>query len=117
MKHSAHGSKSILSKLGKHFTRFGRLAGLIQVCRPNWQAESSWHAAEVLSERGLKDMDAFSELKHYLAYLDGELTTYAQHYMGSRMVAVASENELRKWASRWNHYRAMAHVDIEAQAA
>ncbi len=106
-----------LLQTGRRLTRSGRLAGMIQVCRPDWSAETAWYAAQLLNEEGVTRQHAAASLTDYLAYLDSRLTRFAQHHFAEQEITVANELELQRWASRWQHYRDMASVDHCASSA
>ena len=100
-----------LVNAGRGLTRAGRLAGMIQVCRPGWFAEATWHAAQSLQQQGVKEYLEVGALTDYLAALDTHLTRFSRQNHSSPFLAVASESELQCWANRWQRYRDMTRAD------
>ena len=100
-----------LLSVGRGLTRAGRLAGMVQVCRPNWSTDAAWYAAQLLSERGVEAHNGRGSLTDYLAYLDAELTAFARDHFSDEMVSVANEQQLSRWAERWQQCRHMASAD------
>ena len=99
-----------LLSVGRGLTRAGRLAGMVQVCRPNWSTDAAWYAAQLLSERGVEAYRGRGALTDYLAYLDTELTAFARDHFAEQIVSVASEQQLHRWAERWQQCRQLASV-------
>lgn len=114
MKQSHERKQSLggyLLSVGRGLTRAGRLAGMIQVCRPNWSTDAAWYAAQLLSEGGVEAYRGRGALTDYLAYLDAELTVFARDHFADQILSVASEQQLQRWAERWQQCRKMASID------
>ena len=99
---------SYLMRVGSNLTRSGQLAGMIQICRPDWSAKDAWYAARLLSEQGLVEFSGKGAITDYLAYLDTRLTGFAHQHFAEQESRIASQSEVQCWAERWQHYRKMS---------
>jgi hypothetical protein len=110
MKQRKQSIAGYLLSVGRGLTRAGRLAGMIQVCRPNWSTDAAWYAAQILGECGVEAYRGRGSLTDYLAYLDAELTGFAHDHFAEQIVSIASEQQLRRWAERWQQCRHMTRA-------
>ncbi|MDH5785179.1 MAG: hypothetical protein OEZ16_06155 [Chromatiales bacterium] len=101
------------SKMLSDLVRAGRLAGMVQVCRPQWRAEKAWSVAQLLAGRGVNSYQGRGSLINYFALLDAELNLLSREILSEGATAMADELQIRRWAERWQYFSNMAQVSSE----
>ena len=85
-----------------------RMAGLIQVCRPDWSANMACHSARVLITQGIREYREVSHLSDYIVYLGTQLAEHANTLENAQELSMSCELEVRGWAEYWQRFCQMS---------
>lgn len=100
-KNSSERSVWIPQQHGFNAPHLHRLAGMVQLCRPNWSVTSACRAAQQLIGIGIAEFRGTGSLADYLVYLELLLARYARPMYGESQSKMDCEREVKAWAEHW----------------
>ena len=81
-----------------------RMAGIIQVCRPDWSANMACYSAQVLITKGVREYREVGHLRDYMVYLGLQLAEHANTLESAQELSLSCELEVRGWAEYWQRF-------------